>query len=223
MTPYYDEDGITIYNADCNEILPEIDPATVDLLLTDPPYGMGFVVQRQLVGNGHRRVWMGGKPPVHGDDTPFAPAPLLRFPHVVVFGANHFHHLLPPSPGWIVWDKTGGGRGPDNTFADVEKAWSNVTTTPQIFRHLWKGLTRDSEAGRTVLHPTQKPVPLMKWILGKWTQPGDLILDPYMGSGPVAQACHEMGRRYIGIEIVEEYCAITVERRLAQLSLGLEL
>lgn len=62
----------------------------------------------------------------------------------------------------------------------------------------------------------------MRWILEKWTEPGDLVLDPYMGSGPIAQACKEKGRRYIGIEIVEEYCRITVEHRLAQMALPLD-
>ena len=201
-------------------MLPSIDPADVSLVLTDPPYGIGYVVERQLVGHGNRRVWMGGLPAVHGDDRPFDPSPLLRFPRLVLWGANHYSPRLPVG-GWIVWDKTGGGRGPNNTFSDVEVAWSNATKRVEIFHHLWKGLVRDSEAGDKVRHPTQKPVPLMKWILDRWTEPGDLILDPYMGSGPVAQACYEMGRRYIGVEIVEDYCRIAVDR-LRQQVLPLE-
>lgn len=215
MTPYYEEDGITIYHSRCEDVLPSIDPAGVSLVLTDPPYGVGYQIDRQLVGVGNRRVWMGGRPPVHGDDEPFDPSHLLRFSRLVLFGANHYASRLPDSGGWIVWDKTGGGRGPNNSFADVELMWTNLARTPRIRHHLWKGLTRDSEAGRRVLHPTQKPVSLMKWLLGEHSQPGDLILDPYMGSGPVAQACHEMGRRYIGIEIEEKYCEIAVQR-LAQ-------
>ncbi len=97
----------------------------------------------------------------------------------------------------------------------MELAWSNVAQTPQLFNHYWRDwLRRASERGSR-LHPALKPVSLMKWVLGNWTVPGDLILDPYMGSGPVAQACHEMGRRYIGIEIEEKYCEIAVDR-LAQ-------
>ncbi len=214
-TPYYDQDGITIYHGDCREVLPTIDTTTVDLLLTDPPYGVSYQIDRQLVGKGHRRVWMGGRPPVYGDDKPFDPTPLLHFSRLILFGGNHFASKLPDSGGWIVWDKTGGGRGPNNTFADVELAWTNLSNTPRIRHHLWKGLVRDTEAGQAVLHPTQKPVSLMKWLLNDWTEPGDLVLDPYMGSGPVAQACHEMGRRYIGIEIEERYCQIAVDR-LAQ-------
>jgi site-specific DNA-methyltransferase (adenine-specific) len=83
-----------------------------------------------------------------------------------------------------------------------------------MFTHLWNGYNRDSEIGYHV-HPTQKPVALFRWCLDRPTLPGDLILDPYMGSGPIARACHEMGRRYIGIEIEERYCEIAA-KRLAQ-------
>ncbi len=221
MNPVYDIDGITIYHADCNDVLPTIDPDSVDLLLTDPPYGIGYEVRAQLVGSGNRRVWMGGKPPVAGDDSPFDPSLLNAFPRRILWGANNYASRLPDSAGWIVWDKTGGGRGPDNTFADVELAWSNVATSPHIYRHLWKGLVRDSEAGKRVLHPTQKPVALMRWILEKWTEPGDLILDPYMGSGPIARACADLGRRYIGIEIVEEYVDAAINR-LGQLTMDMQ-
>lgn len=215
MTPYYEDDFVTIYHGDCRDVLPQIDPTSVSLVLTDPPYGVNFVMAEQVVGKGNRRVTRGGKPPVHDDDKPFDPSHLLRFPRLVLFGANHYSDKLPASGGWIVWDKTGGGRGPDNSFADVEMAWTNLARTPSIKHHLWKGLTRDSEAGERVLHPTQKPVALMAWIIGKWTNPGDLVLDPYMGSGPVARACKDMGRRYVGIEIERSYCDAAV-RRLAQ-------
>ena len=61
----------------------------------------------------------------------------------------------------------------------------------------------------------------MRWIVDKWTEPGDLVFDPYMGSGPIARACLDLGRRYVGIEIVEEYCQTAVNR-LGQLALALE-
>ena len=217
-TPYYDRDGITIWHADCRDILPTIDPASVDLLLTDPPYGIDYYVAPQIVGKGSRRILMGGRPRVIGDAAPFDPSHLRGFKRRVLWGAHNYADALPRSNGWIVWDKTGGGRGPNNTFSDVELAWTNVTTTPQIYRHLWKGLVRDSEAGHRVLHPTQKPVALMAWILERWTKSGDLILDPYMGSGPVARACQLLGRRYIGIELVEDYCKAAINR-LAQPSM----
>lgn len=209
--PYYADEWATIYHGDCRDLIPLLD-LTVGLVLTDPPYGVGFHLEASVEGKGHRRVPRGGKPRVHDDDKPFDPSHLLRFPRLVLFGANHYSDRLPVSGGWIVWDKTGGGRGPDNSFADVEMAWSNVCRTPQIKHHLWKGLTRDSEAGEAVLHPTQKPVALMSWIIANWSKPGDLVLDPYMGSGPVGRAAKDQGRRYVGIEIVEAYCEIAAAR-----------
>ena len=173
------------------------------------------MVAAQVVGKGNRRVLRGGKPPVHGDDRPFDPAHLLTFDRLVLFGANHYSDRLPVSGGWLVWDKTGGGRGPDNSFADVELAWTNLRKTPCIRHHLWKGLVRDSEAGDRVLHPTQKPVALMQWILTEWTVAGDLILDPYAGSGPTLLAAKNLGRRAIGIEIEERYCD-SAAKRLSQ-------
>jgi site-specific DNA-methyltransferase (adenine-specific) len=219
VKPYYEQDGITIYHGDCREVLPVV--GRVDLLLADPPYGVNFVVQKQIVGVGNRRIAMGGKPPVYGDDKPFDPSHLLHFGRVILFGANHYSDKLPVSGGWIVWDKTGGGRGPDNSFADCELAWTNVRKTPDIYHHLWKGLVRDSEVGDKVLHPTQKPVALMRWLITKYTQPQHVVVDPYMGSGPVLLAAKETGRRAVGIEFEERYCEIAANR-LSQGVLALE-
>jgi site-specific DNA-methyltransferase (adenine-specific) len=71
-------------------------------------------------------------------------------------------------------------------------------------------------------HPTQKPIEVMKWIVEKYTKEGDLILDPFAGSGTTCAAAELMGRRYIGIEISEEYCEIARKRvQEAKDSLGL--
>lgn len=213
MTPYYDQDGITIYHADCADVLPLVEPSTVALVLTDPPYGIGYVDPFGVA--------------IVGDDRPFDPMPLLRYRRAVIWGADNFAHLLPPSRGWIVWSKIQSQSmiNGDSRMASspVELAWSNVASNPQLFNHFWAGgyFHRGSERGLNY-HPTQKPAALMRWVLDRWSQPGDLILDPYMGSGPVAQACHEMGRRYIGIEIMEEYCEIAVQR-LAQQVIPLDV
>jgi len=213
MTPYYEdsESGITIYHGDCLDM--DLAALAADVVVTDPPYGVRWVMPATVTGHGNRRLKRGGFPPIHGDDQPFDPSPLLALElPTIMFGGNHYASRLPDSGGWLVWDKTGGGRGPSNSFADVEMAWTNMSKTPHIFHHLWKGLTRDSEAGQRVQHPTQKPVALMAWIIEKWTQPGDLILDPYTGSGPVLRAAKDLGRRAIGIEISEAYCEIAAKR-----------
>lgn len=200
MNPFYQVDGITIYNADNADILPMVDPADVGLLLTDPPYGIGF-----KSGKFHRLQT------IENDDAPFDPGPLLTYNRKVLWGAENFVHDLPISRGRIVWDKR-DLTSRDLPGSDAEMAWTDVTHQIRIYRQVWMPHTI---RGEPVLHPTQKPVKLMRWIVENWTDPGDLVFDPYMGSGPVAKACQELGRRYIGVEIVEEYCQAAVNR-LAQ-------
>jgi site-specific DNA-methyltransferase (adenine-specific)/modification methylase len=219
VTPYYDDGQITIYHADCRDVLPTLDPSSVDLVLTDPPYGVAERTARLTNGRSNATASLDFLP-VAGDDEVFDPSPLLAFRRVMIFGANHFAHRLPPSPTWIVWDKRDGTTADDN--ADCELIWSNVGGPARLYRHLWRGMIKASERDERRVHPTQKPVALMRWILDKWSKPGDLILDPYMGSGPIARACADLGRRYIGIEIDQKYVDVAV-RRLQQAVLPLEI
>ncbi len=213
---YYDHDGITIYHAD-NADVEWPDPTDVGLLLTDPPYGVSFTVPDLTTGLAAASQTAGQS--VIGDDSPFDPEPLLAYPHVGLWGANHYAPAL-PAGGWVIWDKTGGGKT-RSFLADAEMMWHNLGMGVDVYHHLWLGMFRDSEHSLRGIHPTQKPVSLMRWIVDKWTNPGDLVFDPYMGSGPVARACLDLGRRYVGIEIVEEYCEAAVDR-LGQLALALE-
>lgn len=215
MTPYYQDAAVTIYHADCREILPTLDPNDIALLLTDPPYG--FNVRTTYASNGRGRL--GSDPhawrardhaPVVGDHEPFDPTHLLRFKRCVLFGANHYSSRLPDSPSWLVWNRESGS----DDAADAELAWTNLGGTVRMFSHLWTGYRRASEIGVHV-HPTQKPVALMRWIIERSTVPGDLVLDPYMGSGPIERAAKDLGRKAIGIEIEERYCEIAA-RRMAQ-------
>lgn len=104
-----------------------------------------------------------------------------------------------------------------STRSLAEVAWTNCHRYVGIYNCFWAGspLHRKGEERGTQLHPTQKPVSLMRWIIDRNTKPGDLIFDPYMGSGPIARAAADTGRRYVGIEIEERYCEIAATR-LAQ-------
>jgi DNA modification methylase len=90
-------------------------------------------------------------------------------------------------------------------------AWISKEIPHRIFRHLWMGLARDSEAGETTLHPTQKPLRLMTWCLSFFPD-AISILDPFMGSGTILRAAKDLGRKSIGIEIEERYCEIAAKR-----------
>lgn len=202
LKPYYQDDWVTIYHGDCREILPDL--VDCDLVLTDPPYGVRTDTDSATRGRRARGIT---HPPVHGDTTPFNPHHLMRFRRLVLFGANNYASRLPDSQSWIVWDRLSG----DSRTADAELAWTNLGGTVRRFGHLWNGVLRDSEIGNH-LHPTQKPVALMAWIIARWTRPGQTVLDPYMGSGPVPRAAKDLGRKAIGIEIEERYCEIAAKR-----------
>ena len=204
MKPYYERDGITIYHGDCREILPTL--PKVDLVLTDPPYGISLPTDYRSRGRGKMAACR-DYAPVHNDDKPFDPSHLPRVP-TVLFGGNYFSDRLPPSSGWLVWDKL----RPDGLDqADAELAWTNCVKGVRVFRHLWNGMMRASEQG-TGHHPTQKPVALMEWVLTRKGVPDGTVLDPYMGSGPVLIAAKNLHRKAIGIEIEERYCEIAAKR-----------
>ena len=220
MTPYYSEPGIEIYHGDCREILPAL--GKFDLLLTDPPYGIGLDTANASRGRSRvssARLHHASKTLravdhllVAGDGEPFDPRPLLGIaPSAILWGANNYASKLPDSAHWLTWDRQSSG-----DITDCELAWvgGHRFRTVRIFRHLWSGVIRGSENAGRSLHPTQKPVALMSWCLGFFPE-AKTVIDPYMGSGPVAKACKDRGLRYVGIELVEKYCEIAV-KRLAQ-------
>lgn len=212
MKPYYQDDNVTLYHGDCLEILPHI---VADVLVTDPPYGIGLDTENRSRGRS-KLTKSNDYPPVHGDDKPFDPTPFLCFDRMVIFGANNFAEKLPPSQAWIVWDRLDGIWGKReqgfNDGADAELAWTNLPGTVRTYRHRWLGMMRK---GEPFLHPTQKPIGLMMWAIEKASDPGDIIFDPFAGSGSTLRAAKDLGRKAIGIEIDESYCEIIV-KRLAQ-------
>lgn len=212
MKPYYEHGGITIYHGDAGELLPSL---CAGFVLTDPPYGIDATVDNMRFSGGTKtgpRAHTGPRIKVHGDTEPFDPTPLLRFPRLVLFGANNYAAKLPPSNGWIIWDKRVGLEDMEGwPFGDGEMAWTNVTGAVRFWRNRWMGLVRSDEHGEHY-HPTQKPVALMAWILRKWRKPADVVLDPFMGSGSTLIAAKQASIPAIGIEIEERYCEIAAQR-----------
>lgn len=219
-TPYYDQDGITIYHGDCREILPEIGP--VDLVLTDPPYGISLDTANRSRKRGALAT-ANDYEPVFMDNEPYDPTPLLRFPRLVLFGANHYASRLPESASWLVWDKVADLQSNRaigfNDNADAELIWTNLGGPVRVLKHRWIGMMKATEQGEARLHPTQKPVALIRHLVELFAH--GTVLDPYMGSGTTLRAAKDAGRRSIGIEINEAYCAIAA-RRLSQMVLPLD-
>lgn len=227
MKPYYSETGIDLYLGDNREVLAQlgVKPEEVGLLWGDPPYGVNEDTDR--TGRGMSSVGRDGPSTLHGppwrsrcwlpvigDDQPFDPAPWLSYPYAVFWGANHYASRLPDSAAWWVWDKSGGGVH-INANSDAELAWVRGPNAPvRVFTHLWKGLCTASEAGGVArVHPTQKPEALATWGFQRSKlKPGDLVLSPWLGSGPEAAAAKRLGLRFIGIELVPEYLDACVAR-----------
>ncbi len=205
MRLFYEDGAVTIYHGDCREWMPD-----ADVLVTDPPYGVSLNTAYRSSQRGHL-AGCNDYAPVYGDDEPFDPSHLLRFPLVIMWGANYYADRLPAQGQWLIWDKRDGVGFNDQ--ADCELAWTRGTggTVPRLFSHRWNGMLKASERTHQRLHPTQKPVALMKWCLDFFPD-AETVLDPYMGSGPTLRAAKDHGRKAIGIEIEERYCEIAAER-----------
>jgi len=210
--PYYQDSVVTLYCADCKNILPLL--PKVDLVLTDPPYGIGTA--RHFGNKSTRQSKRNGFTIYeHSDWDESLPDPELMVLVLtagttqIIWGANHFANLLPPSSGWLVWDKMQR----DFSFSDGELAWTNFPISVRKFKWRWMGMLQE-KAGRDKeerSHLTQKPVTLMKWCIGL-VKDANLILDPFCGSGTTLVAAKQLGRKAIGVEISEAYCKIAVER-----------
>jgi len=198
MTPYYQDNWVTIFNADCRGILPLLDP--VELLLTDPPYGIGFA--------GQPTKWqrLAGNQPKDWDDKPVSRQILIDYIHIagksIIWGGNYFQ--LPISRCWLSWCK------PDAppSMGNVEVAWTNLEGNSKYIVHSISATNKER-----VSHPTQKPLRVIRWALN-CADVGEraIICDPFMGSGTTLVAAKQLGRRAIGIEISKEYCDIAIER-----------
>lgn len=186
---------------DCLEVMKMIPDGAVDLVVTDPPYGLdkrlssgsGKLKNRKFKTLYENENWDKKIETKYFDE-------IFRISkNQIIFGANYYE--LPPSRGFAVWDK----QQPFPNFSACEYIWTSYDVPSKIFKHLPE---------RDKVHPTQKPIDVIKWLLQEYAQVASLILDPFLGSGTTAVAAKQLGRRYIGIEINPEYCA-DAQRRLA--------
>jgi len=206
MTPYYERDGITIFHGDCRDILPTLPP--VDLVLTDPPYGMKWDgrITRGPNGTGKEGPTRNYGATIVGDDTPFDPRLVMAMGwKVIIWGFHHFSDRL-PCGSVLVWLKRYES-GFGSFLSDADLAWMMGGCGVYCYRDL--SLQGESDER---LHPTQKPLPLMRWCIERAGDNVTTILDPFMGSGTTLRAAKDLGRRAIGIEIEEKYCEIAVKR-----------
>lgn len=204
--------AVKIYCGDCLDYLSEL-PSEGVALISDVPYGINLDTSND---GSHRSVMTQAYdyPPIHGDDKPFDPSPLLRFEYIALFGANNYADKLPPKMGWMVWDKRDGIT--PNDQSDCELIWTNRDCAARLFRHYWYGMIKASEKDQRRLHPSQKPIAVMRWVIEQLKLPKDtLIADPYMGAGATGIAALQLGYSFWGCEIEPMYYTHAA-RRIAQ-------
>ena len=155
--------------------------------------------------------------PIIGDDKPFNPQHLLdlNVPSIL-FGANNYASKLKDHSKWLVWYKNASLDGNRNYFSDCELAWTNIKGKSVVcYHHTWSGMVRagdrDVELSERI-HPTQKPVGLLMDIIKDFTEPDDIVLDPYGGSGSTLIACELLSRNCLMMELSEHYCDMIVKR-----------
>jgi DNA modification methylase len=191
-------DSVKLYNADCRDVFPII--GRVDAVVTDPPYGIAHLWAGEQKGrNGKSRLWDGN----NAWDKEILPDALASARALasasIVWGGNYYD--LPPSRGYLIWDKI-----QEFSNADSELAWCSWPQTPRTFRYARAQLATEGKD-----HPTQKPLPLMQWCLG-FLPESRTVLDPFMGSGTTGVAAVSLDRAFIGIEIEPKYFDIACRR-----------
>jgi len=211
MTPTWQYQKLSIFHADCMNVMRELPNKHFDLAIVDPPYGISINVNM-----GRRK---GDKPSNYhkfaGGDSEIPSADYFNelrrvSSNQIVWGGNYMTEHLQPSPCWILWDK---GFSEDVTFAQFELAWSSFNTSAKKF---------DKHPNETArIHPTQKPVALYRWLLAKYAKPGQRILDTHLGSGSHAIAAHYADMDFTGIELDYGYFQAAckrIERETAQMT-----
>lgn len=204
----------------------------IDMLYTDPPYGMNLdtdysgmknhldMAQEKHLKNG--RKYDAGKV----DD--FSPAMIsscldIKAGEIFLWGANYYAELIPSrnDGSWIVWDKRANGNGDDAEDYSSDKmygscfelCWSKKAHKQDIARVKWAGVFgTEQEFDHKRHHPTQKPIALSAWFVNRFTKAGDAVLDLFGGSGSTLIACEQLGRKCYMAEIDPHYCDVIIQR-----------
>ena len=180
----------SLYNTDCMEYMAGIEDNAFDLAIVDPPYGIGINKSGRIGHYGGKKDWDSSPP----DAAYFAE--LFRVSrNQVIWGGNYF--ALPPTRCFLIWDK----EQPEGfSFASCEYAWTSFDAPAKTFY-----MHGNKKKSGYRIHPVQKPVKLYKWILERYANKGDRILDTHLGSGSSAIAAHYGGCDFVGCEIDADY------------------
>ena len=234
MKPYYEHAGIAIYHGDCREVLPALE--SVNCVITDPPYE----AEAHAAGRRVKGETVNGMRPLDSDPLSFAPmdedtrilvsgeiarlsqgwalvfcqveAVTVWRDSLAAFGAAYKRAMV-----WVKPDSSPqlSGDRPAMGYESIVASWCGNG------RSVWNGggkrgvfihNKRDLGAIGPNVHQTQKPIRLMRELVSLFSNPGETILDPFMGSGTTLIAAKELGRKAIGVEREEKYCEAAAER-----------
>jgi len=207
-----------IYNEDCLQFMKQLPDKYFDLIITDPPYGIkmtsdGFGGSKNADKTEYVKVedWDKETP----SEEVFKEMQRVS-KNQIIFGGNYFTDKLPVTNCWVCWDKRCGVT-PERTYADCEFIWTSFNQSARMIRFVWDGFIQDTKnkIKDKRYHPTQKPVEVLRQLIRRFAKEGDLIFDPFAGSGSHLVACKQLGFKFVGCEINKDYVEIT-KRRLAQ-------
>ena len=203
-------------STDSDQVAKLIGNNKIDFIWTDPPYGINEKGDRSKRGG----LAKGNNLPDFKDDTIQYAIDAFNQPfnvdvkNQVWFGANYYCHSLPQTANWLVWDKRVEDNQRDNN-SDCELAWikSNFSSI-RIFRHLWKGMLKDSERGEKRVHATQKPIALVEFCINEYNKDCKTILDYFGGSGVCMVASHQLKKQNLTMEFEPHNCDVIVKRMI---------
>lgn len=214
MKPYYQDELVTIYNSDCNEVMLQL-AELVRLVIADPPYGIKYQSSRRqksfdfIEGDEtYPAVWLNAIRKITDDSATFYVFCNDRSFDIARLALYQSKFELRKT---LIWDKMSVTAGDLENYGDRVEF---ILFASKCYRPQLKG-SRDGNIisiprvhSSSLRHPTEKPELLMSYLVMKSTDPGELVLDPFMGVGPVLVAAKKLGRRAIGIELNEQYCEI---------------
>lgn len=202
MKPYYEHNGIVIYHGDCREILPTLPP--VDLVLTDPPYGVGIEYASYVDTEENWFALMNDVIPMLRRVAKMVIFPSCQIKRLGWFYRNH-------APDWIIaWHKGSPGHASAIGFNDWEPLLV-YGRTHRLSMHDFLSVTNNEKMG-AYGHPCPKPLRWATWLMSRACPTDGTVIEPFLGSGTTLRAAKDLGRKAIGIDIEEKYCEIAAKR-----------
>ncbi len=198
-------------STDSDQVAKLMNGSKADMVFTDPPYGIshsGKGIKGSATENDFGEI-------LNDDDVSIAidnfnlVSSLFPNATLIYWGANYYPNCFPNGYGWLFWDKDREG----NTFSGGEIAFVNKGVRFDVFKHRWHGMIKASEIGEKRVHPTQKPIELVKFCFENYNA-GNLVADFFLGSGSTMVASHQLKRKCYGMELDQKYCDVIVKRMI---------